>query len=210
MTPGTLSGLPPPAVLKRKAKALAILDAIYCQEWEMRYFSHDAQWGPDEELSSMRDGEGDDYFVLFAPYGTAIKGCQQESQLAGNRAHLATIRKHVPARFADFMAEPAFSIDEASFVLWFDETQGRWNSAVSSTGDDDGQNDLLQWLTRGPDFYLSWAEQYYERIIHPELVELAFDHQPISLALIESLNIPIERDALIADFEEIDYPYQAD
>jgi hypothetical protein len=40
-------------------------------------------------------------------------------------------------------------------------------------------------------------------------VSHAFNHQALSIGAIESLGIPIDRDALIADFEEIGYPWVA-
>jgi len=57
--------LPYPNNLLKKTKSLAMLDAIYCQQWDLRYFSHNSKWGEKEEMSSMRSGEGDDYFILF-------------------------------------------------------------------------------------------------------------------------------------------------
>ncbi|WP_144633833.1 hypothetical protein [Bordetella genomosp. 13] len=204
--------LPAPDVLKTRSKALAALDAILCREWDLRYFSHNAHWAPGQEMSSMRDGEGDDYFLIYAPYGTAIKGCASDSSIQGSAAFLASVKTQIPANFAEFMAEPAFSLDEASFVLWFDESQAQWQAASPPAdfvpGDDGGQADLLQCLRNGPDFYRSWAQAYYEVQIDPDLVERVFNHQPISLASLASSGLSIDQDQLVEDLEEIGYPYE--
>ncbi len=62
------------AVLKSRMKALAILDAVVCQEWEFRYFSFNAQWAEGEQMASMRDGSGSHYFAVFSDAGTALVG----------------------------------------------------------------------------------------------------------------------------------------
>jgi len=208
-----LNDLPKPDDLNTKAKALAILDAIYCQEWDMRYFSHNAKWAENQQMSSMRNGEGNDYFLIHAPYGCAIKGNSSASRIAAGGAFFKSVERQIPARFAEFMAEPAFSMDQASFVLWFDEDAQAWRAAASDDApgdaDDGGQAELLKWLCKGPEFYRSWAEEYYGVDVDLTLVNRAFNYQPISIAYIESLSIPIDRATLSADFEEIGFPFTA-
>lgn len=41
-------------------------------DWESRYFSFDPNWGEDE-MASMRDGEGSECFFLFTKAGCAGK-----------------------------------------------------------------------------------------------------------------------------------------
>ncbi|WP_249930709.1 hypothetical protein [Paenibacillus polymyxa] len=52
-------------------------------EWEYRYYSYNAHWDENEQMASMRDGEGDHYFALFQPTGLIIKGFDQRF----NRVH---------------------------------------------------------------------------------------------------------------------------
>lgn len=204
-----LNEFPSPDALLIKSKALAILDAIYCQDWSMRYFSHNARWADDQQMSSMRNGEGDDYFVIHAPYGCAVKGCFSDSRAEAGGAFLDSVAQKIPARFAEFMAEPAFSMEQATFVLWFETDAGAWRAMSSRDADEGGQAALLKWLCNGPEFYRAWAQEYYEVDVDPTLAARAFNHQALSIAAIESLGIPIDRDALIADFEEIGYPWVA-
>jgi hypothetical protein len=59
--------LPDIAVVRDRSRSLAMLDAILSPEWEYRYYSFDATWGPEDELASMRNGTGDDYAIVFSP-----------------------------------------------------------------------------------------------------------------------------------------------
>ncbi|MEJ3716569.1 hypothetical protein ACU1JV_08435 [Paenibacillus sp. T2-29] len=69
--------LPDLEVSRRIFQAAAILDAILMPEWEYRYYSYNAHWDENEQMASMRDGEGDHYFALFQPNGLIIKGFDQ-------------------------------------------------------------------------------------------------------------------------------------
>src|SRR5436190_14373244 len=95
-----------------------MLDAIICPEWEYRYHSYNSKWAPGEEMASMRNGCGDDWFLLFDEFGAALKGFAHEYPLAGDAAFAARIQQDVPAGFASFLREPAFGMESASFCLW--------------------------------------------------------------------------------------------
>ena len=62
-----LSFLPDVEQLRRLLQSMAMLDAILCPEWDLRYYSFNARWADGEQMGSMRDGCGDDLFVHFAP-----------------------------------------------------------------------------------------------------------------------------------------------
>jgi hypothetical protein len=91
--------LPGIADLRRRAKALAMLDAIICPEWEYRYYSYNSRWSHGEEMASMRNSQGDEWFILFDSVGTAIKGLDHESVIARGVAFPAAIRSSVPPAF---------------------------------------------------------------------------------------------------------------
>lgn len=64
---------------------LAAADAILELEWQYRYFSFDAEWdrAAGERLATMRNGSGDDVFIVFFADGRAlIKGLAHESAVA--------------------------------------------------------------------------------------------------------------------------------
>jgi hypothetical protein len=65
----TLSLLPDVPSLKKLSQSLAMLDAILSPEWEYRYYSFNSKWAPGERMASMRNGSGDEYFILFDTVG---------------------------------------------------------------------------------------------------------------------------------------------
>src|SRR4051812_33026108 len=77
-----LMTLPDIESLKKLSQSLAMLDAIMAPEWESRYYSFNTKWGEGVMIASMRDGSGDEYFILFNPYGAIIKGFAHESSMS--------------------------------------------------------------------------------------------------------------------------------
>jgi hypothetical protein len=74
--------LPDIPVVRDRSRALAMLDAILSPEWEYRYYSFVAAWGPAQELASMRNGSGDDYAIVFSPAGAWIRVFAHESPMS--------------------------------------------------------------------------------------------------------------------------------
>ena len=72
--------LPPPVELERVCRGLAVLDAVLCEDWEMRYYSFNAGWNKKgkERMASMRNGEGDEWFLVFAGAGAFFKAFWHE------------------------------------------------------------------------------------------------------------------------------------
>ena len=50
--------------LQQICKAISVLDAILSPEWEDRYYSYNSKWDAAEECLQMRNGSGDELFVL--------------------------------------------------------------------------------------------------------------------------------------------------
>ena len=88
--------LPSIANLRRRSQALAMLDAIVCPDWEGRYYSYNAGWSEGEEMGSMRNGSGDDWFILFSDCGAAIKGLDHETSIARDKVFAVEVQKNVP------------------------------------------------------------------------------------------------------------------
>ena len=64
---------PAPNELKRRARDFAMLDAILSPEWEYRYYSFNSQWSEGKEMASIRNGSGDEVFLLFTGGGCILK-----------------------------------------------------------------------------------------------------------------------------------------
>src|SRR5262245_15977857 len=195
--------LPAIPQLKRVTQSLAMVEAIVCPEWEMRWFSYNSRWGPDEEMASMRDGCGDDWMCLFCAAGVAIKGLAHE--LANDAELPARIQAEVPADFASFLSEPAFSMDHATFCYWRKVGDAEWSKVGSSLAND-GSQELLALLVSGPEGYVEWATDYHEQSIAADVVEAVFEHRPLTDALIRKLNPDADVAAVRVDALEVGYP----
>lgn len=203
MSPDLLPSIPQ---IRRVTQSLAMLDAILCPEWEYRYYSFNSQWGAGEEMASMRNGSGDDWFLLLDSAGAALKGFAHE--LADDPELPQNIQAQVPADFASFLCEPAFSIQYATFCYWRKVSDLSWHK-VDSTLTDDGSDDMLALLVSEPAAYKAWAEDYYEIPVSLEAVVALFSHRPLNDSLILELNPDAVLSSAYAEANEIGYPKNA-
>ena len=202
--------IPEIETLRRLTKSVAMLDAIVCPEWEYRYFSYDSKWAPGEEMASMRDGCGNDWFLLFDRHGAALKGLAHEYPLASDASFAARIQQTVPAEFSSFLKEPAFSMDMASFCIWRRTTDNGWTVVTPAKGgvspEDDGSADLIDVFDGNPETYRAWAVHYYDREIPASAVEAIYEHQALSNQLVASLNEELSLPDVLSDAMQIGYP----
>ena len=78
----TLRSLPDLEGLRKLTQSLAMLEAILSPEWEYRYYSFKSKWDEEEMMASMRNGSGDEYFILFDSHGAIMKGFNHESAMS--------------------------------------------------------------------------------------------------------------------------------
>jgi hypothetical protein len=210
LSTATLERLPDIETLRRLTKSIALLDAILCPVWEDRYYSYNSEWGESEEMASMRNGAGDEWFLLFGPNGAALKGYAHEYPLAQDASFAASIQKAVPSDFASFLNEAAFSMNNATFCLWRRVGDTRWNAVSQGKGtsspDDDGSADLIGILDGNPETYRSFAIDYYEREIPLAAVETIYRHQALDEKLVSVLNPETEFSAATDEAAAIGYP----
>ncbi len=125
-----LASLPDVESLKRLSQSLAMLDAILSPEWEFRYYSFNSKWSESEMMASMRDGSGDEYFILFNSHGAIIKGFAHESPMSpfGDEPPKVWrgVLDDVPSEFQDFLSEPAFEIEATTFCIWRRYSDSSW------------------------------------------------------------------------------------
>jgi hypothetical protein len=196
--------------LKLRAKALAMLDAIIAPDWEDRYYSYNQKWCVGEEMASMRNGSGDDWFILFGEFGAAIKGLDHESKIAGNSILSKEVERQLPKSFSTFYKEPAFGMDWLSFCYWCESTQSSWEKVIhpDTTYSEmaDGSLEFLSLLYEPASSYQEFASWYYEREISLEFIEKIYSHHTITEQIVHALN-PELSIALAKEFAaEIGYP----
>lgn len=210
LSTATPERLPDIETLRRLAKSIAMLDAIICPEWEYRYYSYNSNWGQGEEMASMRNGCGDDWFLLFDPNGAALKGFAHEYPLAGDATFSTRIQQTVPTIFAPFLHEPAFSMDMATFCLWRRRADTIWNVVLPASGrvspEQDGSGELLGILDCNPETYRIGAMESYERDIPLSAVRALYQHQVLTDQLVVSLNKDLALSDIKDDALGIGYP----
>lgn len=183
-------------------KAAAMLDAILMPEWEYRYYSYNSQWDTNEQMASMRDGQGDHYFAISSPNGLIIKGFDKEYALQ-HKVDRSDVVKSVPEAFNTFLAEPAFVMDQTTFCIWSVADQEGW-SAGTELGDH--AYELLGILVGGAEYYHAWAQDYYEIALDIKLIEQVFDMKPIDETLLRQLNDELKLSDIEGEIAEIGYP----
>ena len=151
----------------------------------------------------MRNGSGDDWFLLFDAHGAALKGFAHE--LAQGSGLADEIQRQVPDSLSSFRGEAAFSMQHATFCYWCPADASAWLKVSGFVGDD-GAQEMLSHLISGPSGYQAWAQEYYEVDVSLEAVTAVFSHLLITEALLQVLNPQAEMDAVLRDAEEIGYP----
>jgi hypothetical protein len=199
--------LPDIEALRRRTQALAMLEAIVSPECDGRWYSFNAAWGPGEQMASMRNGCGDDWFILFDAAGAAIKGLAHETAAARDPQLAARARAALPATLSSFRDEPAFNWPAMSYCYWREHGEAAWHRV--DTDADDGSGEFLALLAAPASAYLDFARDDDELDLPLAGVEAIYAHQPLTSALVRSLNPARDLDALEADRIEIGYPLAA-
>jgi len=196
--------LPDIDTLRRRTQALAMIDAIVSPEWDQRYYSYNAAWGPGEQMASMRNGSGDEWFILFDAAGAAIKGLAHETAAARDPDLVARTRAVLPVTLGAFRDEPAFDWRAMSFCYWREAGEAGWHRVAAD--EDDGSVAFLALLVAPARAWLDYGRDYYERAFPLASVEAIYAHRTLTPALVHSLNPECDLDALEADRAEIGYP----
>lgn len=209
----TLAALPDVDGLRKLSQSLAMLDAIMCPEWENRYYSFNSKWNEGEMMASMRNGSGDEYFILFNSHGAIMKGFDHESAMSPWSAEEEKlwpgILDEVPDEFPSFLSEPAFSIQETTFCIWRRYVDSSWQVGridYPDETDPDGSENMLSILDGQASTYQEFAEWYYEESLNPDAIERIYRHEPLTSEIVAQLNDEITLESLTADIEQIAYP----
>jgi len=194
-----INTLPDTSKVKRISQSLAMLDAIIMPEWELRYFSFDCHWDGSHMMASMKNGSGDEYFLLFDQYGVVGKVFVTNVKLPANERNELIAK--IPSVFQSFKKEEAFSLDDISFCFWCKNGEHNWISEPKTKN-----LPHLNFLIGDPELYKVWAEEYYEKEFDIEVIRDIFSHKPLTPEIVAKLNTEISFEKLIDDLDEIGYP----
>jgi hypothetical protein len=205
-----LGELPDIHGFRKLTRALAMLDAILSPEWQDRYYSFNSRWADDAMMASMRNGSGDHWFALLTSAGVALHGLAHEYPMFRHGSPWPGIFDSLPREFhASFLKEPAFDTANSTFCIWRRAMDDGWSSGAIQfpPGDDpDGSAWLLAILAGGPELYVQFAAEYYEREINLADVVAVYRHGALTEALVKRLNAEVDLGSLDGDMAEIGYP----
>jgi len=199
--------LPDSGVLRNACKAMAVLDAILCQDWIYRYYSYNSEWSEDEEFFEMRNGEGDQLLILFKNEGTVINGYFAEAE-QGDKMQLTD---QLPEVFHEFIFGEPVNSAGTTFCVWKYGDED-WATGIPAESDDHSE-ELLSPLDANPATYIKWATEYFkgsykEGGIPPDTVTRIYNQQALSREMVLTLVDRLEDwDQLTEDLTEISYPY---
>jgi hypothetical protein len=187
-----------------------MLDALLSPEWEDRYYSFNQRWSlpSGTRMGSMRNGSGDDLFILFFPDGSAaLKGFDHESSALDGRTAIAGVFEGLPERFREFANEPAFTMNAATFCLWSEGAEWKRSPALApETVDADGSGEMLIHLLGTPADYVAFASDYYEMNVPEEVVARFFELEPLTPELVGALHGDADVGPIATELDEIGYP----
>lgn len=155
-------------------------------------------------MGSMRDGEGDNWFILFGDFCAAIKGVSSTAE-----THLSyELKKQLPKAFASFLNEPAFTMDKASYCYRYEALAANpsWHNVLETPSSDGFSYETLSIMTEPTDVYISFANKSYETPLTPKDIQAIYDHLPLTEELIQSINPDITLTDLTDNISEIAYP----
>jgi hypothetical protein len=208
--------------VRDRSRAMAMLDAVLCREWEDRYYSFDRAWSATEELASMRDGSGNEYSIVFSAAGACARAFDHESPMTPWRSDPPElwpgIFDTIPEAFRAFVEDPAFceadGTPRATACLWRRASDAAWSTGpvtipAGGPEDADGAGWLFAVLTGTADTYRKFAEEYYEVTLDLTAIQDVFDLRPLTPEMISALNpLPALKD-LTEDIGQIGYPVRA-
>ncbi len=189
--------LPPPAVLERICKGIAALDAMLSEDWESRYYSFNAAWNPEgqERMASMRNGSGDDWFIVFGKAGAFVKSFWHEYK----HEDVAAIYAGVPVALAPHVNEPSFLMEDVTFGGFHDGTAWTLRGNAKPMVDD------FAILSGEPAAYRAYVADYFEAKVAVDAIAHVLAGKPLDAKLVARITKERTLADLTSDLAEIGY-----
>jgi hypothetical protein len=203
--------LPNPNLLKNLCQSFAALEAAIETEWHLRYFSFNFFWSKTESMASMRDGSGDDLFIVFSGDNCFLRGSSLSCEMTPKNGVWEGILTGVPSEFLDQLEEPAFHMADTTFCGWYLRSIGSWQvgkiELPLNSQDPDGSKRILSYFISGREGILKHLATYHELKIEPELVDSFLGHFPISKnSFLQNKEFHGDWPKFVEDANEIGYP----
>ncbi|MEO3790413.1 hypothetical protein ABGB14_09375 [Nonomuraea sp. B10E15] len=199
---------------------MTVLEAILSPEWSNRYHSFNSDWGPGEEMASMRNGSGDEYSIIISAAGAYIRGFAHEAVMSpyGNDGLWQGVLDSVPEVFHPGIEKPAFCNQDGmpivTVCLWHevgdDQLMAGEIDYPECQSDPDGAAYLFARLVApSPEAFQRFAEDYYEVPVDLEAVRHVYALRPLTHAVVTTLNADLTLEDLVEDLAIVRYPSTA-
>jgi hypothetical protein len=189
--------LPAPPDLERICKGLAALDAMLMEEWQDRYYSFNQAWNTKlkQRMGSMRDGSGDEWFMVFEPAGAFFKAYWHEY----TDEDVTKIYEGLPTKLLPQLKEPAFSMEYVTFGGWHDGTT--W----TLRGNLEPVRHQLEILSGDPEKYRAYAASYFEVDLPVDAIAHVLAGKKLDAKLVKRITADRTLGGLKEDLAEIAY-----
>jgi hypothetical protein len=208
-----LSPLPEIESLRKRMQQMAALTAVVGIEFGTPPFEFHPQWAKGEQMGAYKNGSGDELFAHFTQAGCFIKGFAHESSMTPYRTDPPTLWPglfdDVPPQFASSLQEPAFDIPATTFAVWRLAMDEHWNIGpvkFPQNYDGDGSPELLGRLVVSAEEFTEWLSENYEADVDAEIVAAVFDHQPLTMDQLRTLQPSVKVADLTCVVKDIGYP----
>ena len=167
------------------------------EDWEGRYYSFNKAWNKKskERMASMRNGSGDDWFIVFSPAGVFVKAFWHEYP----HEDVDAIYAGIPKGLAGQRKDAAFSADEVTFGGYHD------GKTWTLRGNAKPMTEELDMLTGDPAAYAAFAGGYYEAKVSKAAIAKVLAGTKLHAKLVASISTERTLAELKADLAEIGY-----
>ncbi len=209
MSTEQISALPSIEDIYSLSQSIALLDAVLQPVWDLRYFSFNSKWDANESMASMRDSSGEAYFMVFKKEGAILLAQTPHSEVGAEvarRGHpLPGTFYSIPEQLMDILVEPAFFVEDTTFCLWRLTGDPFWQVGGEVSNTKNSSAEVLFALDGNPDTYKQWGDEYFEQDLPLHAIQQVYNHEDITLDLVQSLNRDMTLENLAEDLEEIGY-----
>ncbi|RIX46539.1 hypothetical protein D3P08_25960 [Paenibacillus nanensis] len=182
-----------PDVLKQRLLALSAMDILLCSEDWLRRYTFDPKWDEETAVACIRNGAGDDVYIVFAPEGVVIKGFDHESEMSPHARDdyevWPGIYDQAPAPLIARIDADSMSREDVTFCLWREAGDASWKTGTvdNPEGLDDGSDFLLGMIYHSAVDYVEWAQDYYEMDVATDVVEHLFAGHMLTKDMVEKV-----------------------